>query len=295
MTYAVVRRDTDQSIAQNTWEAVSWETEVVDPGGFFSSGSPTRFTIPTGVEKVALAGVVSFQTATVSASFWAGWGKNGNRVYPGNGYHQSRRANSGFSNNHVSLFSGMVPVVAGDYFELFGLTDAAPVNVDHFDSALNRLWGSIRDMTGRLGAMVYLTSTVSPVVTSITTGGAIEFGDELYDDIGAFDPSSPSRLTVPSGVSKIRVSAQWRNPSDISASFSSLIILKNGSSSFSNRPLAVYNNNTSGSNMSIQCQSPVLDVVPGDYFEVYVISGDADRNGALADLTWFSMEVLDNS
>jgi hypothetical protein len=44
---ALVARATQQSISNTTFTAISFETEFVDSGTYWSSGSPTRLTVPT--------------------------------------------------------------------------------------------------------------------------------------------------------------------------------------------------------------------------------------------------------
>ena len=44
---AYVYRNTTQSISSGSWNAISFDTEVFDHAAFWTSGSPTRLTIPT--------------------------------------------------------------------------------------------------------------------------------------------------------------------------------------------------------------------------------------------------------
>lgn len=45
---AAVTRSTSQTISNNTFTAISFDTEGYDRGGYWDAGQPTRFTIPSG-------------------------------------------------------------------------------------------------------------------------------------------------------------------------------------------------------------------------------------------------------
>jgi hypothetical protein len=290
MTYALVRRSSDQSLTVSTWAAVSFDVETADPGNFYSSGQPTRLTIPAGVDRVMLAGVVGFTSGLFAGEFNASWGKNGSRIYPGSPYYAVRQINAGFANNHSPAYSGILPVVDGDYFELFGISTTS--SVLSFNGSLNRCWGSIRDMTGVPACTVCRSSTQSPIAGTWSTGDVVLFNSTLFDDIGAYNGSNPERLTVPAGVSLVRLTAQVRFPDDGDNAFLNLAIRKNGTAAHTDRGRTTINRNVSGVVSTLAARTPALAVSPGDYFDVFVSGNDTDHNAALADLTWFTMEVL---
>lgn len=292
MTHALVRRSTAQSISRSTWTTVNWNVETADPGNFYDSAAPTRLTIPSGVSRVALSGLVSFGIGAVSASFLAAWAKNGVRQYPGSAFYAQQQINSGFGNNHCPCFSGIIPVVPGDYFELQGWTNTGLSAVLSFDGAGNRVWGSIRDMTGVPACTVYRDSTQSPIASTWSTGDTVDFTSTLFDDLGAFDLANPDRLTVPVGASLVRLTAQVRFPDDASSAWYALLIRKNGVAAHTDRARTMFNRNVNDSVGTMVAVSAPLAVSPGDYFDVFVVGNDSDHNAALADLTWFTMEVL---
>ena len=137
------------------------------------------------------------------------------------------------------------------------------------------------------GALVKLSADYT---LTNSTSTFIPWALTVYDTDSIFSSGNPTRLTVPSGVSKVRVSgsvcfeanASGRRIADI---------YKNGSSF---PGISNYNLNattTGATNFTLPCA--VIDVTPGDYFELRV---NQDSGGALGlhgnDITWFSMEVV---
>lgn len=113
---AMARLSADYTIATRPaflpWQAVDYDTN-----GFWSAGQPTRMTIPAGVKKVrlhaAVGGVTSAWPSTESVS--VAFAKNGSTSFRGNGYSANQ---PGYNDSTMTAVSGVIPVVAGDYFEL---------------------------------------------------------------------------------------------------------------------------------------------------------------------------------
>jgi hypothetical protein len=113
----------------------------------------------------------------------------------------------------------------------------------------------------------------------------------LYWSAGA-----PNRLTVPTGVTKVRLSFSGRvDTSDAIPATNQFTIWKNGSAtlllgtSTENLDVDGYTTNT------VTTQTDVLDVVPGDYFEAKYFSNATFTLDATANQTWFAMEVLEQT
>lgn len=108
---ALVRRATTQSIAATTNTQLAFSDAVYDTDTFWSGGSPTRLTVPSGVTKVQLWGGVA----------WSGGSANGTLRLLKNGATFLGRGNisaaSGFTDQGLTVMSAVIPVVAGDYFE----------------------------------------------------------------------------------------------------------------------------------------------------------------------------------
>ena len=108
---ALVRRATTQAVAATTNTQLAFSDAVYDTDSFWSGGSPTRLTVPSGVTKVQLWGGVA----------WSGGSANGTLRLLKNGATFLGRGNisaaSGFTDQGLTVISAVIPVVAGDYFE----------------------------------------------------------------------------------------------------------------------------------------------------------------------------------
>lgn len=117
---AFARLSADMSTdAHNTARKVSFASGDVtrNTDGFWSSGQPTRFTIPSGISKVRVYGQI-----------WRSWGTASTcdtkvEIYK-NGASYVTSTEQGPTSYHNSLYvdSGVISVNAGDYFEIQGQT-----------------------------------------------------------------------------------------------------------------------------------------------------------------------------
>ena len=140
---------------------------------------------------------------------------------------------------------------------------------------------------GFQGALVKMSSDES---VPNTTWETLDFDTEVYDDGGWHESvTNPSRLTVPAGVYRVRVSYQilWET------SGGGLVLaqlLKGGASfrvdggRYDTRDLGSFSSPTNGGSTA------VLAVVPGNYFELQGFQGSGSAKDALAAGTWFSIE-----
>lgn len=110
---ALVTTDNTQSITPTTQTDVIFGTETRDVGGFWDSGSPTIFTIPSGVRKVRLIGQII--TATSSASIYCQL-----RILKNNVTVVGSGLNNSVGGNPISrqIVSAVLDVVPGDTFKL---------------------------------------------------------------------------------------------------------------------------------------------------------------------------------
>lgn len=98
-----------------------------------------------------------------------------------------------------------------------------------------------------------------------------------------------TRLVVPAGVTKVRLTGGTRtNTSDASGNQYLLRIQKNGASTYPGG--SSQETDTAGTD-SVNVSSPVLDVSEGDYFELVEFGTSA--NTLLANQTWFGIQALD--
>jgi len=134
------------------------------------------------------------------------------------------------------------------------------------------------------------------IPNNVTT--IISWDVEDYDTAGIHSVSTPSRLTVPAGVSKVRLSFRvvWWNNS--SGTFRSVSLTKNGSAG--NIGTSVFQsppNVSSLNNVSDGETTPVLIVTPGDYFEISVGQDSGASlnviNASIGIDSWFGMEIVE--
>lgn len=112
---ALVRRTTNFSVSTTgAYVAVPWQSAVYDSDALWDAGQPTRLTVPAGVTKVRLTGNIEWQTSPTSQLVETRM--NGGGVIGGGSF--IVRGDSGYSNQMRNIASAVLPVVAGDWFEL---------------------------------------------------------------------------------------------------------------------------------------------------------------------------------
>lgn len=114
----------------------------------------------------------------------------------------------------------------------------------------------------------------------ITSSAVVPWGAESYDTDAIHSVSTnTSRLTVPVGVTKVRLSFRHDNMG------SSATIYKNGSGSVFPGFYAA-----AGAAGVVSGFTPTITVVAGDYFELYIAGGSGvSANG----YSWFAMEIIE--
>jgi hypothetical protein len=144
------------------------------------------------------------------------------------------------------------------------------------------------------GAVAYLTSDQS-IANAVSAFVAISFS--AADQVGSvwWSAGAPTRLTVPSGVTKVRLyaSCQWATQA---AGIRRVRSFKNGGGTPGARAVGVSQPAVSGFPTDMHGGSPVIDVVAGDYFEMMVHqnSGVAVNatNATASSGTWMSIEAI---
>lgn len=110
---AHVTKTSNQVVANNTLTKPTWQTVEYDTEGFFSAGSPTRFTIPSGksITRVRLTFGAELQAEALNRgriSFY----RNNSDTFLGN-----VRQDVSCGWRSLSIQSHVIPVSPGDYFE----------------------------------------------------------------------------------------------------------------------------------------------------------------------------------
>lgn len=124
---------------------------------------------------------------------------------------------------------------------------------------------------------------------------AVRFDTVDRDTDGFWNATAPNRFTIPQGVTKVRLTASLKVDSADPIENNTFLFAKNGK--WAETP-GIGNTGLGGSgynNPSGMLSSDVLDVHPGDYFELmYFVSGSFSLN-ADRFLTWFAIEVVERT
>lgn len=139
---------------------------------------------------------------------------------------------------------------------------------------------------------VLVTKSALQDIPSAATWTALTWDQEEYDTDAFHDNvTNNSRLTVPAGVTKIRLAGGAI--SNVSSSFTfGLRIVKNGSAS---APSNGQWSTTGFSNGLQSIASPTIEVIAGDYFEMEAVVSTAGRDVVSGPETFFAMEVVETT
>lgn len=186
-----------------------------------------------------------------------------------------------------------------DTLAIDNLTDVDTVTTPPVDGdvltwiAANSMWEPLAPPSGGGGGAfsgALVNRTASLTAQNFTTLTAIPFNQEIYDYGGWHDNSSnPSRLTVPSGVDKIRLVANVRSENKTAGDWIQIVITKNGTNVVG-LP-AVFVENAAGTTL-LNVASGVVEVTAGDYFECRIQVESDTSSDVGAGQTWFSVEQV---
>jgi hypothetical protein len=132
--------------------------------------------------------------------------------------------------------------------------------------------------------------TLSGVVTNPASPYFVAWGTEVLDTDGFWAIGNPSRMTIPAGVSRVRLYygltfslSTWTAGSSVSIGFR-----KNGAGS----TICGLTVTAGYTDPLFSVVSPPLAVSAADYFEARLVSTDATFTIAAADATYFALEVV---
>lgn len=110
--FARMSKSAATTVPASTSTIISWDNKVLDNGGFYNVGAPTRLTIPAGVTEVVVSALLRSESAIGSGTsdFAIEILKNGSALVLGNIDNQFW--------GPPPISTGVIPVVAGDYFEV---------------------------------------------------------------------------------------------------------------------------------------------------------------------------------
>jgi hypothetical protein len=268
---ALVRKTAPQTSV--TAAALTWDAEVYDTDAYHDNvTNNTRLTVPSdGLYRVS---------ASADAHTDVRIYLNKNALSFRGMLHVD---GSSVSSQSVHGSSAIISCTAGDYFE----TQIVLTSSNSVENG-GRTWMSIEKLDAATKyALVYKTATqaISAGVATILSWQAETADTDAWHD----NTTNNSRLTVPSGVTRVRVSANIAGGS-VTGDMK-LAILKNGASA---RGLSASDTASSGSE-HVNVVSAILDVVAGDYFEVQATSS-ASTSITNDERAWFCIEeVPDNT
>lgn len=284
---ALVTKSAAQSGDFTAATAVTYDTEQYDIGGWFdSASSTTRLTVPSGVQYVRI-------TACHAVSSFVGgeWIRGSVRKNGVTTAFMPKSSHEASGVMYLNYSSPVLPVTAGDYFQQFVQVEAdtaTTIDVNNTSFSIEKV-----DAATFSGALV--TKASDQLLANYTTDVAVTWDDETgggYDLGGWHDNSTNNtRLTVPAGVSRVRLRAQLDiTGASVGGVSDACRILKNGSEDWDGRANGAMRPTASVRTHNI-C-TPVVNVTPGDYFELkYFISTDTAIN-VLADTSWFFIEAV---
>jgi hypothetical protein len=274
------------TINATTAQALTFNSELFDTDAFHDTGSGTsKLTIPSGVTLVQLLGSINLDLVTNSDVITAEIRKNGNPLSP---VVANRNTIVGATPS-VNVISPVLQVVAGDYFELF-LTVSSDTSI----TIRQRSWFSIMEVPSTFGTFsgAVVKKSVDQTAANYTTATAIAFDAEEYDTDGYHDnASNNTRLTVPSGVSYVRLHAIVSVTGLSAGEFAFLEIYKGGLA-MTPQVTAIYMTGSSLTAPSVMIFTPVLAVSAGNYFEVRLQVATDTSITITALETFFSIEKV---
>lgn len=140
------------------------------------------------------------------------------------------------------------------------------------------------------GALTY--KSADETAANYTTATALTFDTDAYDTISIHDTAvNTSRLTVPNGITRVKVTAHVRVESLTASNYVAVFLYKNGSVAYAGQSGSVnFSNQTV---MEVVVESPALLVTTGDYFEVFLEVGVDTSVTVKGTRTWFSLEVIE--
>lgn len=262
---------TGSTVFVNGGSVVPLNAESYDDAGYHdNTTNNSRLTVPSGVTRGRVVG-----GASVGATGSARLRKNGGAYL---GAAHMFTVTSGVELNSVT--GAIVSVTAGDYFEL----ENGNGN-DNFDP--DQTWLSFEPFDAAVKSALVNKSANQAYSASATV--IQDFGAEQYDS-GAFHDNSTnnSRLTVPSGVTLVRLSTSIAVTNTSGAGQVVLNLRKNAASV---RGMFFNDLETNTTTRWVSGVSAPLVVTTGDYFDVALFNSQAG-NSLNNDLTWFQIEEL---
>lgn len=275
-------------------------------GGTHTIDKANRLVVPKSVSKIRMT--VGLDTSTPSSGVHQTWiAKNGTTAFPGIIMFGGDITGTG-SEGH-NLHSGVLDVVEGDYFEII----TNPVNTGSLDNTAATFFQlevvqsdkplSFPGITVErpfIGVMVQLDSDITSLnLTTPNPPGqiipweSVIHGNDYRGVAFAEFSTNPERITVPAGVTKVRVGGTITVTSYTGAS-TVVRLLKNGNLSFVETATQVVGSSTF-SDAAASVSSGIMEVVEGDYFELAFLGSTDTSANVASNRSNFWMEVVETT
>lgn len=289
-----VRDASIQALTLATDNAINWDTEDFDTDVFHDTvTNNTRITIPAGVTKVILSANLELSTPS-SGTIHAWFRKDGAGASPGWGGQSEGGAITG--DDLMSMTTGVIEVAAGDFFEVMvnpsvtgqlEFSEASSFSVVAVESSAS---GSGVGRPQFMGARIRRT-------TAWTLGNnrVITWETAQYDTDTFFTGGAGTRLTIPNGlgITKVRLHTSIWFDTLAAAGLVFVAIRKNGTID-ANGAVQSYEG-TSADDPAANLTTGVVNVVDGDWFDVFANSTDPSWNVTAPAHVVFSIEVVETT
>ncbi len=304
---ALAHMTSSQSIASSTNVPLEWDVVNFDTGfggsNFFTLGSDdTIITIPAGVTQVQLyAGAINAVGHSIRLERDTGGGFAFENILPQAG---NSTSSNGTTNN--TFTSGLIDVATGDKFRIIARnTSSGTVGILHTYFGIritqtNQIltFPGVTVTRPNIGALVK-RDAVFALTASANSNDQVPWESAVYDTgfkgaVFAEFVTNPSRITIPAGITKVRLTG-------------SAIMTANFGSSGLRRGIDLYKNGSkldpggfsqqSGpqDGLHTTAVSAVIEVVATDYFELNYFNEDSSANNLSANSTWLSIEVIETT
>jgi hypothetical protein len=271
--YALVYHNTTTALSAGATTQLAWNSEVADTSAFHDNvTNNSRLTVPATVTLVRLSGNAG--GGSVAGRFILSMFKNGASA-------RGLAAKSVDTTNeeNANIVSAPLVVTTGDYFEL----NAASTNATTVPAS-EHVWFAIEEVPSTIKRALVHKSAGTQTFTAATPG-TVSWDAEVYDTDSMHDnATNNSRLTVPAGCTKARVSFSL-----VTSSATGTMqgwVFKNAASDFFGMPS--FTCDTVGGDR-LSAMGAWVDVVPGDYFQVGFVSSAGCTLGTDNE-TWFCLE-----
>lgn len=273
--YALAYKTAAQSIT-TTLQAMTYGAELIDFIGAVDLGvDNSRFTVPSKYN--GRYGVFSWSLHTVSGLSEGEAYKNGSSFAGASKSGTQSAGTGGFCGR-----SAVNSIATSDYFQAFVRNLGSSGDTDSEEQC----WGQLLIKPLWYRGAVVNKSTGQAVSSNTTT--VLTFDQEIHDIGGWHDNSvNNSRLTVPSGISLVRLTGNIEAPS---SSTQLLIAVQKNGAGFAGQYNCDVEYSTSRVRFVNSVSAPIA-VTAGDYFEQTVFNGSAQTIPA-SNNVWFSIEEL---